>query len=126
MHFIMNVYLDDHQNTLKYLKNTEVNLNNILIMTDDFNIRDNDWNSSYPHHLSHTDTLLEIANIFGLDLFMPIKFSDNFQNLNSVLNLMFLRTRSEELNNHLIFPDLQSPSDHTPLSVFIIVKEEFI
>jgi len=39
--FMLNVYSDDHQTTLKYLKNTEVNLWNILIMTSDFNIRDN-------------------------------------------------------------------------------------
>ena len=37
----MNVYSDNHQNVLKYLKDTEVNLNNVLIMTGDFNIRDN-------------------------------------------------------------------------------------
>ena len=64
MHFIINVYLDDHQNILKYLKNTEVNLNNILIITGDFNIRDNDWDLSYPHYSSYTDTLLEVANSF--------------------------------------------------------------
>ena len=122
----MNVYLDDHQNTLKYLKNTEVNLNNILIMTGDFNIRDNDWDLSYPHYSSYTDTLLEVANSFGLDLFISINFLDNFQNLNSVLDLMFLRTRSEEFNNYLIFPDFQSLLDYIPLLVFIIVKEEFI
>ena len=39
--FIINIYSDNQQTTLKYLKNTEVNLNNILIMTEDFDIRDN-------------------------------------------------------------------------------------
>jgi len=68
----MNVYLDDHQNTLKYLKDTKVNLNNVLIMTGNFNIRDNDWDSSYSHYLSHTDTLLEVADSFGLDLSISI------------------------------------------------------
>jgi len=42
IYFIMNISSDDHQNTLKYLKNTEVNLNNVLIMIGNFNIRDND------------------------------------------------------------------------------------
>jgi len=42
MTFIINIYLDDQQTILKYLNNTEVNLNNVLIMTGDFNIRDND------------------------------------------------------------------------------------
>ena len=42
--FIINIYSDDQQNVLKYLKDIEVNLNNVLIMTGDFNIKDNDWN----------------------------------------------------------------------------------
>jgi len=41
MCFLINVYSDDHQSALKYLKNTEINLNNVLIITGDFNIRDN-------------------------------------------------------------------------------------
>jgi len=57
MCFILNIYSDDCQNTLKYLKNTEVNLNNILIMTGDFNIRNNDWDPSYPYYLLYTDML---------------------------------------------------------------------
>ena len=47
MYFILNVYLGDQQTTLKYLKYTEVNLNNILIMIEDFNIRDRNWNLLY-------------------------------------------------------------------------------
>ena len=54
MFFILNIYLDDQQNTLKYLKNTEVNLNNVVIITRNFNIRNNDWDPSYPYHLTHT------------------------------------------------------------------------
>ena len=42
MCFVINVYSDDQQSVLKYLKNIEINLNNILIITGDFNIRDND------------------------------------------------------------------------------------
>ena len=36
----MNVYSDSSHLAFKYLKNTEVNINNLLIMTGDFNIRD--------------------------------------------------------------------------------------
>ena len=36
----VNVYSDLSQLALKYLKNTEVNINNVLIMTGDLNIRD--------------------------------------------------------------------------------------
>ena len=38
--FIMNVYSNSSHSALKYLKDTEVNINNLLIMTGDFNIRD--------------------------------------------------------------------------------------
>ena len=38
--FIMNVYSDSSYTALNYLKDTEVNIRNILLMTGDFNIRD--------------------------------------------------------------------------------------
>ena len=41
IYFIIHIYLDDQQTALKCLKDTEVNLNNVLIMTGNFNIRDN-------------------------------------------------------------------------------------
>ena len=39
-HYILNIYSDSSHSALKYLKNTEVNINNVLLMTGDFNIRD--------------------------------------------------------------------------------------
>jgi len=36
----MNVHSDSSQSALKYLKDTEANINNVLIITRDFNIRD--------------------------------------------------------------------------------------
>ena len=39
-YYIMNVYSDSSHFALKYLKDTEVNIDNVLIMTGDFNIRD--------------------------------------------------------------------------------------
>jgi len=70
--------------------------------------------------------LLEVADSFGFDLSISINFLDNSQDSNSVLDLIFLRTRLKEFNNHLISPDLQSPLDHTSLSVSIIIEKEFI
>jgi len=64
MFFILNIYSDNQQ---KYLKDTKINLNKV-IMTEDFNIRDNNWNSSYPYHSIYTDTLYKIANSFNLKL----------------------------------------------------------
>ena len=37
--FIMNIYSNTSHSALKYLKDTEVNISNLLIMTGDFNIR---------------------------------------------------------------------------------------
>ena len=70
---MINVYFNDHQSTLKYLKDTEVNFCNVLIMAEDFNIRDSDWNSSYPFHLIHSDSLLEVANSLNLKLSSSIQ-----------------------------------------------------
>ena len=70
--FILNVYLYNQQIALKYQKNTKVNLNNVLIMTGDFNIRDSDWNPLYSHHLSYSDILKKIADNLNLDLSAPI------------------------------------------------------
>ena len=39
-YYIMNVYLDLSHSALKYLKDIEVNINNVLLMIGDFNIRD--------------------------------------------------------------------------------------
>jgi len=39
--FLMNVYFDSSQSALRYLKNTEANIHNILVITGNFNIRDN-------------------------------------------------------------------------------------
>ena len=50
--WIMNVYSDSSHTTLKYLKDAEVNILNLLIMIGNFNIRDSIWNSSFPHHSS--------------------------------------------------------------------------
>jgi len=36
----MNVYSDSSHMALKYLKDIEVNIDNMLVMTGDFNIRD--------------------------------------------------------------------------------------
>ena len=38
--FIMNIYSDAFYSTLKYLKDTKVNINNLINIPGDFNIRD--------------------------------------------------------------------------------------
>ena len=44
-------------------------------MTGDFNIRDSLWDPNFPHYSSHSDTLLEIANSFQIELFKPVVLS---------------------------------------------------
>ena len=99
----MNVYSDFSHSALKYLKDTEVNINNLLIMTGDFNIRDSLWDLSFPHHSSISDNLLIIADLFNLNLSIPTnsyptRYSDTEGEADSVIDLMFLCNGSNELN----------------------------
>ena len=52
--------------------------------------------------------------------------SDSNTRSNSVIDFMFLRSGSTEINTHSIHPDLCLSSDHTPLSVTIAIEEENI
>jgi len=102
-YYIINVYSASSHSALKYLKNTEVNIDNVLLMTGDFNIRDSLWDLSIPHHSSISDDLIIIADSFNLALPMPInlcptRYSDTAGEANSVIDLMFLCYRSRELN----------------------------
>ena len=60
--FLINVYSDSLQTALKYLKNTEVNIDNVLVMTEDFNIWDCRWDPDFHYHSSHRNTLIEIVD----------------------------------------------------------------
>ena len=91
----MNVYSDSSHFALKYLKDTEVNILNLLIMTGDFNIRDSIWDSSFPHHSTISDDLMIIADLFNLDLSIltnqvSTRYSDIVGEANSIIDLMFL------------------------------------
>ena len=127
----MNIYSDTSHSALKYLKNTKVNINNLLIMTGDFNIRDQSYDSSFPHHLSISNDLFIIADLFNLNLSLfsnpiPTRYSDTAGELDSVINLMFLCSGSSKLNNHLIHPNWHLTSDHIPLTVIIPIVEKFV
>ena len=69
--FLMNVYSDASESVLKYLKNTEANIHKILVITSDFNIRDNLWDLYYPYYSLYSDLLFNIADSFFLGLSMP-------------------------------------------------------
>jgi len=130
-YFILNIYSDSIHMALKYLKDIEVNIDNILVMTGNFNIRDSLWDSSFPHHSSISNDLVLIADSFQLALLMPTnpvptRYSDTVGEANSTIDLMFLRCNSIELNQHTIHPDWRLTSDHAPLSVTILITNEFI
>jgi len=91
----MNIYSNSSHSTLKYFKDTEANILNLLIITGDFNIQDSIWNLSFPHYSSISDNLIIIADSFNLDLSILInqistRYSDMVRKLNSVIDLMFL------------------------------------
>ena len=116
---------------LKYLKDIEVNIDNILVMTGDFNIRDSLWNSLFPHHSFISDDLLLIADFFQLVLLMPTnpfptRYLDTVEEANLTIDLMFLRCDSIELNQHSIHPNWWLISDYAPLSITISIANEFI
>ena len=130
-YYILNVYSDSSHSALKYLKDTEVNISNVLLMMGDFNIRDNLWDPSFPFHASISDNLIMIADLFDLSLSFPTnlgptRFSDTTGESNSVIDLMFLRHSSDELDNHSILPKCRFSSDHTPLIIDIPIFEESI
>jgi len=100
-------------------------------MTGDFNIRDNIWDLSFPHHSIINDDFMTIVDLFNLELSfptncVPTRYSDSNNRSNSDINLMFLQSGSTELNNHQIHPDLYLSLDHAPLSVTIAIEYENI
>jgi len=130
-HHILNVYSDSSHLALKYLKDTEVNINNVLLMTGNFNIRDSLWDPSFPFHSSISDDLIMIADSFDLALSSPTnpsptRFSDTAGESNLVIDLMFLQYGSAELDKHSILPNSRLSSDHVPLSIDIPIFDEII
>ena len=127
----MNIYSDTFHSTLKYLKNTEVNINNLLIMTGDFNIRDQLWDPSFSHHAFISDDLFIITDLFNLDLsiptnLVPTRYSNTTGESDSVIDLMFLCSSLSKLNNYVIHPEWHLTSNHTPLTITIPIAEELV
>jgi len=97
-------------------------------MTDDFNIRDNNWDPNYPHHSVYTKDLITLAESLGLDLSPPInpgptRFADNPRDTNSVIDLAFINPNNSEFGQHSLYPELHRPSDHVPLIIEVGINE---
>ena len=130
-YFIINIYSNSSHSALKYLKDIEVNIDNILVMIKDFNIRDSLWDPFFPHHLSISDNLLIIADSFNLALLSPTnpcstRYSNTVGEVNLTIDLMFLWYGSSKINQHSIHPEWQLISDHAPLSITIPIMDEII
>ena len=130
-YFIMNIYSDSSHTALKYLKDIEVNIDNVLIITGDFNIRDRLWDPSFPHHSAISDDLLIITDSYNLALLMPTnpyptRYLDTIGEANSTIDLMFLRYGSSKINQHSVYSDWLFTSDHAPLSIVILIVDEII
>jgi len=127
--WLLNVYSNSSHTALKYLKDTKFNIQNLLIMTGDFNICDNLWDSLFPHYSSISDNLFIIADSFNLELSnptdqVPTQYSDNEHDSNSVIDLMFLHSGSSELDNHSIYSNWRLSSNHASLTIIISITEE--
>jgi len=90
VYFLINIYSDSSQMALKYLKNTKVNIENILIITEDFNIRDSIWDFNLPHYSSYNNISFEVANSLNLELFRPTCYDW------CLLNIVWTRTKGNE------------------------------
>ena len=100
-------------------------------MTGDFNIRDSLWDLSFPHHSIISDDPLIVTDLFNLDLSSSTnqvltRYSNNVNNSNSVIDLMFFYSGSSELNNYSIHPNQCLMSDHISLTIPIPIVEENI
>ena len=127
----MNIYSNAFQSALKYLKDTEVNINNLIFMTDDFNIRDSLWDPLFPYHSSISNDLFILVDSFNLDLStstdpIPTRYSDIPGELDSVIDLMFLHNRSSKLNCHSIHLSWRLTSEYVPLTITITIEEEHV
>ena len=124
----MNIYSDSFHSALKYLKDTEVDLCNFLIMMGNFNIRDSLWDSFFPHHSFISDDLIILADSFDLFLSIPInqvptRYTDNANELNLTIDLIFVQCDSSVLNNHSIHSEWHLSSNHASLTITIPISE---
>ena len=71
---MINVYSNSNQTALHFLLQNAINLDNTIIITGNFNIRNSDWDSLVYHHFIYTDDLLTIADSLGLEFSSLSKF----------------------------------------------------
>ena len=114
---------------MKYLKDTEANINNILIIAGDFNIRNNSWNLSFPYCSSYCDFFTNIVD--SVDLHMSkstnqvtTRYSDNLNDSNLVIDFMFFCPNLLEFDNYSIYSEWRLSSNHALLTIDIVIVKE--
>ena len=127
INFMINIYSDSNQTALHFLCQNVINLDNTIIMTGDFNIRDSDWDPLAHHNSMHTDNLMTIADSLGLELSYPsnsgpTRFADNPQDSNSVLDLVFLPPDNSGFGKYILHPEIWKPSDHVLLAIEVGIR----
>jgi len=127
INYIINIYSDSNQTTLRALQESMTNIDKTIILTGDFNIRDSDWDPNFRHHSSHTDDLITIADSLGLELSPPsnpgpTRFADNLCDTNSVIDLVFLPPNNIGFGQHTLHPEICKPSDYVPLIIEIGIR----
>ena len=125
--FLINIYSDSNQTALHFLQQNTVNLDNAVIITGDFNIRDSDWDPHTHHHSIHTDDLLTIADSLGLEFSSPLnpgptRYADNPQDSNSVLDLVFIPPDNIGFSKNILYPEIQKPSDYILVTMEIGIQ----
>ena len=131
IYYMINVYSDASQTALKYLKDTEANIHNILVMAGNFNIRNSSWDLSFNLHLIYSNLITDIADFLDLILSnstnqASTRYLDNANDANSVIDLIFLWPNSLEINNHTIYLEFWYSSDYALLTVNIFIIKEFV
>ena len=57
---------------------------------------------------------------------VPTRYSDNIEDSDSIIDLMFLRPNSLKIDNHTIYPEWRYLLNHTLLTVSISIDKEHI
>jgi len=128
INYIINVYSNDNQNALQVLNCNIIDLNDTVVITGNFNIRNNNWDPNYPHHSIYTEDLFTVAESLGLDLLPPLnpsptRFADNLYDTNSVIDLVFINPNNPGFSQHSLHSELHRPSDHVPFIIEVGINK---
>ena len=100
-------------------------------MIGNFNIRDYDWDLSFPYHSIYTEDLTLIVDSLGLELSSPYnpgptRYTNNPRDTSLVLDLVFFSPNNCGFAKHLLFPDKRKPSNHVSISIEVDIKKKDI